>query len=478
MSAIRSLLFVFFILLFSLSFADDKNTESNSTNNNTSALKNNITGPIMDQNLKKMGQAFLSQMQREHEITVDIISQHYISELGKQLQKANSFLNHRPPLYFFLVNHDEVNAFALPGDAIGVNVGLVDTTRSESELAAVLAHEMTHVSQHHIAQQLIRSRQMRIPLLLSSVAAIALGSLNPELGAGAFMGSMAGFQQSAINFTRAHEEEADRLGIKNLYQAHFDPNSMANFFSWLQNQERYYSHETPSFLLTHPVSLERITDSANRAMQYPHRTYISSLSYYLVRMRLQILNANNIPSLFLHYQEQCKAKPSQAAACYGAGFSAQRLGKFEVATSFYQSLIKMAPKQITYLSSMIENYLESGQYSKALNYATQMNHYYPQEKITEIYYAQTLLLNQQYEEARRYLNRLVALNPENLTFLSLLARAQALSGKTGYAYLTLARGLKLIGKESAAQARLKTALSYAKNDQDLQARIKVLRNKE
>src|SRR3990167_3802865 len=142
---------------------------------------------------------------------------------------------------FFLVKSNEINAFAGPGGYIGINSALILASENESEMAAVMAHEMAHVRQHHLYRMLEHQKQMRVPMLASLLASMALGVVNPTLATGALMGSMTGFAQDNINFVRSNEKEADSIGIDMLIKSGLDPRGMAGFFKKMQENMRYYS---------------------------------------------------------------------------------------------------------------------------------------------------------------------------------------------------------------------------------------------
>ena len=159
-----------------------------------------------------------------------------------------------PTPYFFIVKSNEINAFAGPCGYIGVNSQLILATANESELAAVMAHELAHVRQHHLYRMIEHQKQMRIPMLASMLASIALGVLNPTAGTGAMMAALSGFAQDSINYVRSNEKEADRIGIDMLIKSGQDPRGMASFFKKMQENARYYyTDNIPAILRSHPL---------------------------------------------------------------------------------------------------------------------------------------------------------------------------------------------------------------------------------
>ena len=156
----------------------------------------------------------------------------YLASLGARLAQGNPAA--RPDLEFFAMRDHTVNAFALPGGFIGVHTGLINTAETESELASVLAHEIGHVSQRHIARMLAQQQQLQMPMMVALAAAILLGRSRPDLAAGAAAAAQGATIQSALAYSRDFEREADRVGLQTLQDAGFDARAMAAFFDKMQ----------------------------------------------------------------------------------------------------------------------------------------------------------------------------------------------------------------------------------------------------
>ena len=210
----------------------------------------------------------------------------YIQSLGlrlsSQAQDGNRDFN------FFVVRDPAINAFALPGGFIGIHSGLLLETRNESELAGVLAHEVAHVTQRHIARGLEAQSRANLMSTAAMLAAILIGApaaavRTPRMGAITAAQNMAA--QASINFTRENEYEADRIGIGVLAAAGFDPNAMPAFFDTMFRRTQLGPDRVPELLRTHPVTSNRIAESKDRAQQYPPVAAKDSLSYALMKER-------------------------------------------------------------------------------------------------------------------------------------------------------------------------------------------------
>jgi len=212
----------------------------------------------------------------------------YLQSVGLRLsslaQDGNRTFN------FFLVRDPAINAFALPGGFIGIHSGLLMETANESELAGVLAHEIAHVTQRHIARRLESQSRTNLVSAAAMLAAILLGSV---AGGNASMGAVSAVQgltaQQQINFTRENEYEADRVGIGTLASAGFDPNGMPAFFDTMGRRTQLGPNGLPELLRTHPVTSARIAESKGRASQYPPVQVGESLSYSLMKERVRVL---------------------------------------------------------------------------------------------------------------------------------------------------------------------------------------------
>ncbi|MFN3631131.1 MAG: M48 family metalloprotease, partial [Casimicrobiaceae bacterium] len=191
----------------------------------------------------------------------------YLQALGNRILAANPEIQER--FEFFAVADPSVNALAIPGGYIGINIGLVLLTQSESELAAVLAHEIAHVTQRHYARSVEEQRKntwMTIASLAAAALAARAGSADGVQGA--LLAGQAAQVQAVLNFSRENEREADRVGFLYLTRAQFDPSAMGSFMERLQRASSLNDPGlVPGYLRTHPLTMERIADARTRQTQ-------------------------------------------------------------------------------------------------------------------------------------------------------------------------------------------------------------------
>jgi predicted Zn-dependent protease len=220
---------------------------------------------------RQYGFYVLHELRNQGMVLDDALLTDYINTLGYRLVSYSPQADQ--PFTFFVVNDPSINAFALPGGFVGVNAGLITTTTGEDELAAVLAHEISHITQQHLVRA-VEAEQKYAPLMVLAMvgAVIASAKSSPNSTSNADMGAIATAtglaQQMQINFTRADEEEADRVGIQTLAKANFDPDAMAEFFQRMQQALRpgFDENDVPALLMDHPVTLKRISEAKERAL--------------------------------------------------------------------------------------------------------------------------------------------------------------------------------------------------------------------
>lgn len=219
---------------------------------------------------RQYGFYMLHELRNQNQVIDDALLTDYINTIGYRLVAYSPKPDQ--PFTFFVVRDNSINAFALPGGFVGVNAGLITTTANENELAAVLAHEISHVTQQHLVRA-VEAEQKYAPLMvLAMVGAIVAAShqspystSNTDVGAIATVEGLA--EQMQINFTRADELEADRIGIQTLAKAGYDPDAMADFFERMQRALRpgFDENDVPALLMDHPVTNQRISEARERA---------------------------------------------------------------------------------------------------------------------------------------------------------------------------------------------------------------------
>lgn len=253
------------------------------------ALANPLAPPVLAQGLPSLGDSTLSALQerrigdaiiadvyRDPDYMQDPILEAYVDGIWQALRKGGRERGEISPdldeafSWQLLLGRDrDVNAFTLPGGYMGLLAGLVSRTRSRDELAAVMAHEMGHMTQRHIAR-MVDERDRKAPLMLATMVLGAIAaSQNPQAGAAIATGGQALLIQDQLRFSRSMEREADRIGYGILMQSGFRPEGFAAMFEHLQAASRLNDNGDWPYLRSHPLTNERIADTTQRLQRLP-----------------------------------------------------------------------------------------------------------------------------------------------------------------------------------------------------------------
>lgn len=424
--------------------------------------------PYSTRELEELEKEFIEQINQANNVIRDPLANQYINHLGEILARNGQL----PQPYFFLVQSNEINAFAGPGGYIGVNSQLILATENESELAAVMAHEMAHVRLHHLYRMIEHQKQMRIPMLASMLASIALGIINPTLGSGAMMASLTGFAQDNINFVRSNEKEADRIGIDMLIKSGLDPRGMAGFFKKMQQNSRYYyTANIPAILRTHPLDEDRIAEAESRSLHLRKNNYADTLDYRLFKELVRTMVTGNSKQLIDYYQHQCHKNNTAIACEYGQILTLLTINKNQEAADRLVPLLREKPDNLYFVIAMSQAEIGLKQYASAATRLGELEANYPDNYAAIISYAQSLIEANKPDKAASILLKGTRKFKADLTMCEQLARAEAANHRKDYAYFTQAQCQLLQGRKKDALRQLNMAKTLIKSDHLLQARI-------
>jgi len=381
-----------------------------------------ILSPQQDQAL---GIAFMRELRQSDMILEDVETTAYLQNLGHKLTVHSE--NPGYGFTFFMVNDDRINAFAGPAGHIGVNTGLFLAAESESELAAVLAHEIAHVTQHHLARAFEAADKLSLPTTAAILAAILIGTQDGSAGAAALTAASAASLQKQINFTRANEQEADRVGIQTLAGAGFDPNGMGLFFERLQKNSKLYGTQPPEFLSTHPVTTNRIAEAETRAASFGAVAAPDDLDFQLLRARLRVKtyqNPNQVLADFQHYHGMSGGDTVVERYEYALLLSANDRDK--EAIGVLEPLYMADRDRIAYRLALGGVLEKVQQFDKAQALYEDTLKLYPGEQTVVIPYADSLLASAQAEKAYKLLFD-ISTHSDNPQVHKLLAQAAGLT---------------------------------------------------
>jgi len=418
---------------------------------------------------QRLGEAYMQQARQQMNFISDPELLDYIDRLGQRLAKHSDQPDQS--FRFFLVSDSSINAFAVPGGYITLHSGLITSAENENELAAVIAHEIAHITQRHIPRLLAAKQKSALPSMAALLAAIVLlNSGNIEGGQAAVALSTAGVIQREINFTRHHEEEADRVGTRILADAGIDPRAMPDFFKRLVSWGRLYNTNLPEFLQTHPLSTRRLTESENRAETYPRQVATPSADFHHAKARLRALVTSQAPEETVKYfQSSLEDKKYQfeQAERYGHALALGRAGRYEASIKELNQLLAKpayAKHHKLYQRALANAYAASGQQAKANTQFQQLLNKQPDDQATLISFATILLKARQHEKAYEILRKSVRIDNQNPEIQRMLATAAGETGRTIESHRAMAEYYFMSGVPSMALEQLKIAKRFAKDN--------------
>ena len=406
---------------------------------------------------RRIGQQIMHEIRwREPAFLDDPDVEAYLNHLGGRLAAVSN--DPGTGFYFFAVSDPAINAFAMPGGYIGVHTGLILAAQSESELAGVMAHEIAHVTQRHIARQVFQSKKIGMAAMVAMGLALLAARSNGQVAGAAAAGSQAGALSAQLAFSRDFERESDRVGFELLQRAGFDPRGMSAFFERLQKAVRLYENNATAYLRTHPLSGERVTDMQNRELQVAYRQVPDSLDFHLVRARLRA--QQGVPAEAVRDFEQLLAEgkhASRAATLYGLALARFRARQWPAA----EQALRQARSAKTG-SAMIEHLLADlriaqGDVEGGLAIYRAAAERFPRHHGLVFGYASALVAARRYPEALRFVDEQLSAFPDEVRLYRLRAESYAGLGRRAPQHLALAEAAARQGQTQAAIEQLNLA---------------------
>ncbi|MBW0146490.1 M48 family metalloprotease [Marinobacter arenosus] len=381
-------------------------------------------GLISGQQESEIGQQVMISIRRSAPRITDPLVYDYLTAIIYRLVPSAPLQDRN--LTLALIDSPEINAFAVPGGIVGVNGGLFLNAATEQQFSSVLAHELAHLSQRHFARRL-EQQETSAPLTMAGMlAGIILSAVTQsDLGIAAIAGTQALAVQNMLAYSRAHEQEADRVGLDILASAGMDPRGMPEMFEIMMRQNRLQGNQVPEYLSTHPLTQSRVADTRNRAEQYPDRNIRDGQEYHLIRNRLQVhyaASADVAVETFEAYLNGDKAQRHDAIR-YGLAVAYQKNNQPDKALNVLRDLLDRAPGRITF----------------------------------QVTLADVLIDQKRIQEARDILREALARNPGNYPITFKLAEAEIADGNGAAA----AEYLKQLTRQLPAQEHLWLRLAEA-----------------
>lgn len=392
----------------------------------------------------QIGRQIMYEIRKSGALVEDPAISEYINDIGHRV--AAHANDGEYEFTFFVVDEPSINAFALPGGYIGVHTGLIEATRNEDELAGVLAHEVAHVTQRHIARAIHASQRQSIlttALMLGAMIAGAAGAGGDAVQAGMAVAQGSAVQQQ-INFTRSNEYEADRIGIDSLAEAGFNPMGMATFFEVISRGSGSSEIRIPEFLRTHPVGAARISEARSRARSHPPVDREATRNYAIVKSRLLVAGADTSEAAVDRFEDQPYDEQSDADK-YGRALAYLRAGRNNEANQIFEELLSRDQQVIAYHMGLARAQLALERIGSARETWERALKLFPRNLPLVIDYGEALLQLGEPEYAHELLLDLLNNVPPSPEQVRLIARAAIAAGHDAEAYYYMAEHSFMVG---------------------------------
>jgi predicted Zn-dependent protease len=423
---------------------------------------------------RKLGERVARELYRDPDYIDDPLLVEYVQEIWQRLLAASrkrgeltAELNERFAWEVLLGKDRAINAFALPGGWLGLNLGLIGATSSEDEVASVLAHELSHVTQRHISRILTQENRQGPLVLAAMILGVLAASKSPDAANAMIAGGQAVAAQSQLNFSRDMEREADRVGFGVLTQAGYDPQAFVTMFEKLQQAARLNDNGSFPYLRTHPMTTERIAEmQARQPLGRAAVPPVASFEHSMMSARARVFSYPGVDGLRAFVTEAqgidgTGATPvRQAGVFYAAALASSRLRDGPAAAKWLARLVSVTrgdPKAAR-LARLLEAEvaLDGGNPARAAELVDIAAARRPEIMLG----AQARLRTGHAAEVSPRLQTWVALHPRDAAAWQLLASAYSAEGQT-------LRAIRAEAEAQVAHLDYAAALDRFKAAQDL-----------
>ncbi len=433
--------------------------------------------PLQEQQL---GAEFMRNARHTLDIVDDPELNEYIDQLGQKLVAHSAGAGQT--FHFFVIKDPTINAFSVPGGYVGIDTGLILTAKNEPELAAVLSHEIAHVTQHHVARMIAQSKRTTLPAMAALLAGILLaGTGSGEAGMAAVTMTSAAVAQSQLTFSREFEAEADRIGMQTLNAAGYDAMAMPEFFGRLLRSTRYYD-TPPPFLQDHPTTPLRIAESTDEAEKFPRHPPPDNTAFFDAQAEVRVISASNPDQLVSDFRKRLASGEyaQKDAEEYGYALALNDDQRFAEARKEIDGLLSRHPDYLLYRIAQAEIELAAGNYATALRLYADASKKSPTDRALMQRYASALLKTGHAAQASALLKKALRVDTDDPALYKMLAVAEGDTGHLLEAHRALAEHYYLNGNAPAAIEQLTIARRYAGKNyyyiSSLDARIKEIKD--
>ena len=349
-----------------------------------------FSGALTLEKERQIGEEFFLELQQVVPLVEDPFSTSYFNRLG---QKLVAQLGPQPFKYrFFIIDDPTMNAFAVPGGYVFINTGMIRLMEREGELAAVLAHEISHVYARHMAKQMEKAKVANAASLIGALASVFLGG---ALAQPLLVGAMAAGESAMLRYSRDFEREADALGFRWLTKAGYNPRDMMSIFRKMARQRWFEGGAVPVYLSTHPDVDSRIVEISHQISHYQDNLPVGNNNpdFQYFSIRVEAMSGN--PHQFYRRMSQDSARePQNPAFLYGQALALSRLERSDEAIAAFQRVLKLSPGNHLIQRDLAIHYFQRNRYTEALPLLDELSRRNPQDDVV-LYY-----LGRIYQERR------------------------------------------------------------------------------
>lgn len=403
---------------------------------------------------KEMGRKFHVALRANMPFVDDPEARKYVEEVVARLVKA------MPPQPFefhpSVIRHNSLNAFAIPGGNVYVFTGMLMNLDSEDELAGVLAHELAHVTQRHVAARMERAQAFTLGSLIVAIAGIALGG---PAGAAAAVTASGASQSAMLNYSRLDESEADNIGLQYLTKAGYSPWGMVGGFKLLRQKNWLSGVNVPTYLSTHPALGDRVNSLSAR---------ISAMPVNLKNRKETTSRFNRVKTLlWARYGDESAALQKFSGAdplsLMGRGIVYSRQNKIMDAAKAFEAALAKAPDDPLILREAGIFHFRKGDMAKAQNCLSRAIRKDPGDYMAAFYYGRFLDESGRSGEAANYYKDVLRHVPEDPDVHEAFARSLGNAGDQYQAYVHMAYAALYAKNRKLLEKYLNQARSLAKN---------------
>ncbi|MGO9138692.1 MAG: M48 family metalloprotease [Syntrophales bacterium] len=406
---------------------------------------------------KKLGKEFYERLDKSDVLIHDERIDAYINQLGNKLVAQSD----KAPFEFrfSVIKSSAINAFATPGGYVYVNRGLITMVETESQLAAVLAHEIGHINKRHVASIIEKSQKIGIATLAAILAGAFLG------GGGDLSAAVAGFSLATattmnLKYSREHEEEADRMGMSYLVSAGYDGKAMLDFMRLMRRYE-FYSSKIPSYFLTHPGTDERISYIDALLQTTYTRKGSDSIIGNLKRIQTILMFEEKNPDTSLHYfQNDLQKNPNNVDSLYGMAVTLEKLGHTDESLINFQKALSISPDDLDVNRDLGIIYFKLGRSADAIVFLTKALSLKEDDLDTLLYLGRCYELQGDYTAALNLYKRIEKRNILDADMYYSIAIAYGKTNNPGDSHYYFGIYFKKKKKMDSALFHFKEALKY------------------